>query len=250
MRSDRPQGDETVQWTVSSDQRPERKRRAVGRASLAAVLVLALAGDAGAALLGPAERDAAHLLPPPPALDSAIEKSEIAELHTIISAATPQELAAAAHDANDQQPDLFNAVLGFDITQYPATMKLLREAAAESSTGAAKRFFHRPRPWVADPTIPSCVSHFGRSGDDSYPSGHSTYAFTLGVVLAALLPDKAQIILARAADFAHNRMVCGYHFHSDIVGGQTYGTLIAAQLLDDPAFKLDFAAASAELKGR
>jgi acid phosphatase (class A) len=222
----------------------------IRRASLAAVLVLTLAGDAGAALLAPAERDAPLLLPPPPAIDSAIEKSEIAELHAIISAATPQELAVAAHDAEDQKPDLFNAVLGFDVTRYPATMKLLSEAAAESNTGAAKSYFHRPRPWVADPTIPSCVSHFGRPGDDSYPSGHSTYAFTLGVVLAALLPDKAGVILARSADFAHNRMVCGYHFHSDIVGGQTYGTLIAARLLDDPAFKADFAAASAELKAR
>jgi acid phosphatase (class A) len=225
-------------------------RRATSAALFGFVLLSALAGDAGAALLSPAERDAALLLPPPPTIDSTVEKSEIEELHAIISAATPDMLAAAARDANDQKPDLFNTVLGFDITRYPATVKLLNEAAAESSTGAAKGFFHRPRPWVADPTIPSCVSHFGRPGDDSYPSGHSTYAFTLGVVLAALLPDKAQIILARAADFAHNRMVCGYHFHSDIVGGQTYGTLIAARLLDDPAFKTDFAAASAELKVR
>jgi acid phosphatase (class A) len=227
-----------------------RMHRAAVTAFFGFILLSALAGDAGAALLAPAERDGSLLLPPPPAIDSAMEKTEIAELHAIISAATPQQLAAAARDAQDQKPDLFNTVLGFDITRYPATMKLLNEAAAESNTGAVKSFFHRPRPWVADPAIPSCVSHLGRPGDDSYPSGHSTYAFTLGVVLAALLPDKAGDILARAADFAHNRMVCGYHFHSDIVGGQTYGTLIAARLLDNPVFKTDFAAASAELKAR
>ncbi len=217
---------------------------------VALVLVLGLCGGADAALLGPAQVDAARLLPPPPAEGSDTARGELAELHAIADAATPQMLAAAARDANDQKPDMFNAVLGFDVTQYPAVLKLLREAGQESNTGAAKRYFHRPRPWQADPSIKTCVSRLLREGNDSYPSGHTTYGYTLGVVLAALLPAQAPVILARAADFAHNRMVCGFHYRSDTVGGQAYGTAVGVELMGNPIFKADFDAAAAELAAR
>ena len=42
----------------------------------------------------------------------------------------------------------------------------------------------------------------------------------MGVVLASLLPDKAQAILQRASVFAENRLICGVHFRSDIVAGR------------------------------
>jgi len=129
-------------------------------------------------------------------------------------------------------------------------VKLLRETGQESNTGAAKRYFHRLRPWQADPSIKTCVSHLLREGNDAYPSGHTTYGYALGVVLAALLPAKAPVILARAADFARNRMVCGFHYRSDTVAGQAYGTAVAVQLMDNPAFKADFDAAAAELAAR
>jgi acid phosphatase (class A) len=217
---------------------------------LAIAVLLALAGPADAALVDPVELDIAHLLPPPPAAGSDIAKAELAELHDIAAHATPAMLAAAAHDANDQKPDLFNATLGFDLTQYPATMALLREVGRENGAvqSKAKSYFHRDRPWVVDATIKQCVPALARAGDDSYPSGHSTYGFALGEVLAALMPARAQAILARSAEFAHNRMVCGYHFHSDIVGGQVFGTIIAVKLLANTAFQAEFAAAQTELK--
>ncbi len=69
-------------------------------------------------------------------------------------------------------------------------------------------------------------------------------------MLAALIPDKSQIILARAADYAHNRMVCGFHYRSDTVGGQVFGTALAVKLMSNPAFKVDFDAAAAEMAAR
>ncbi len=47
----------------------------------------------------------------------------------------------------------------------------------------------------------------------------------MGVVLAAVMPDKAQIILARASEFGEHRLVCGVHFRSDIVAGQDFAPL-------------------------
>jgi len=42
-------------------------------------------------------------------------------------------------------------------------------------------------------------------------------------------------------------MVCGVHFRSDLVAGQSLGTALALKLMETPAFETDYAAAKAEL---
>lgn len=63
-----------------------------------------------------------------------------------------------------------------------------------------------------------------------------------------MIPEKAQAILARARDYAENRMVCGMHYRSDIVAGEVLGTTVARELLNNPAYRLEFDAAEKELK--
>jgi acid phosphatase (class A) len=53
--------------------------------------------------------------------------------------------------------------------------------------------------------------------------------------------------MARAKEFAENRLVCGMHFRSDIEAGQEMGTVIALSLMQNAAFKADYDAAKAEL---
>ena len=213
-------------------------------------ITLCLAGQAHALLLTPAESDAARLLPPPPKPGSPAAKAELAELHAIAVRSAPDMVAAAARDAMDQKPDMFNGVLGFDAMALPATARLLTEVFEEQAAAGkpAKDFFHRDRPWIVDPTIRTCTKQPPGPAANTYPSGHSTTAFSLGVVLAALMPEKAQIILARAAQAAENRLICGMHFRSDIVAGQQFGTALALRLMEKPAFKAQMAAARAELR--
>lgn len=70
----------------------------------------------------------------------------------------------------------------------------------------------------------------------------------MGLVLASLVPDKGQAIMARASEFAENRLVCGMHFRSDIVAGQALGTIIVLSLMQNAGFKADYDAAKAELR--
>lgn len=72
----------------------------------------------------------------------------------------------------------------------------------------------------------------------------------MAVVLANAAPEKAQRLMARAALYAENRLVCGMHFRADIVAGQVLGTAIATDLLHDSRFQTDFKAAQAELRAR
>src|ERR1043166_2868034 len=120
------------------------------------VVLCPMAANAG--LLQPSEIDASRLLPPPPVAGSEEEKAEFAELHAIAARSTPQELAAATHDSEDETPDIFNTALGFDATKKPQTFKLLTMVMEEEDgdSKTAKAFFHRLRPYSVDPGIKTC----------------------------------------------------------------------------------------------
>jgi acid phosphatase (class A) len=207
------------------------------------------ATSAHAALLDPALFDATRILPAPPAAGSAKAVSELAEVKAIAARTTLEMLAAATHDAKDETPDIFNNVIGFDIAKAPAAAKLLSLVGdeEEDDTKAAKDFFHRDRPWIVDASIHTCTPAKTGPAPNSYPSGHSTRGFAMGVVLAALIPAKSQAILARAAEYAENRLVCGVHFRSDITAGQQFGTVLALRLMQNAQFQAQMAAARADL---
>jgi acid phosphatase (class A) len=179
-------------------------------------------------------------------------KRELAELRAIAASSSAKEMDAAAKDAKDETPDIFNGVIGFDIASMPETSKLLTMVAEEEDTDSkvAKAYFHRLRPYGADPSLKTCepVKPGKAAKLNSYPSGHSTLAFSLGVVLADLMPGKSQAILARSTQYAERRLVCGVHYRSDIVAGQQFGTILAMRLMENPAFQAQMEKARAELR--
>ncbi len=222
------------------------------RIGFAAILACALAAPAGAtAFLTVQQVDASLLLPPPPANDSPREAEEIAELRAIAAHRTPAEWDAATADANDSTGDWFASVIGpdFDFAKLPATHRLLADIGETEAViaDAAKKYFHRDRPWIVAPDIKTCTPVKPGPAPTAYPSGHSTIGFAMGVTLARLMPDKAQAILARSELYAEHRLVCGMHFRSDIVGGQALGTAIALELRQNPDFRKEYDAAAAEL---
>lgn len=211
------------------------------------LLALLAAAPASAGLLEPAAYDAARLLPPPP--DEAVTRAELSELRAITGSASAEHRAFAARDAKDETPDIFNGVIGFDIATTPQTHKLLQMVAEEKEgdTKAAKKFFHRERPYAVDPSLKTCTPPKPGKAATSYPSGHATLAFSMGIVLAQVLPSKSQAILARSREYAENRLVCGVHYRSDIVAGQQFGTVLALRLMENAAFKSQMDLAMTEL---
>ena len=212
------------------------------------------AWPACAAMLDPSDFDASRFLPPPPAQDSARTRAELKELTVYAATAGKDRKAAAAADAKDETPDIFNAVIGFDIAATPQTQKLLQIVVdeEEADSKAAKAYFHRLRPYAVIPALHTCTpTKPGKAANaNSYPSGHATLAFSMGVVLAQVMPEKSQAILARSAEYTENRLICGVHYRSDIVAGQQFGTVLALKLMQKPAFQQQMAAAEVELKAR
>ena len=132
--------------------------------------------------------------------------------------------------------------------RLPATSHLfdLVRATEKDVVDRGKAEFQRPRPWIADPTLASC----SRSDDplSSYPSGHTTMAFSMAGVLARLVPNRADAILARAAGYGQSRIVCEQHFRSDVTSGEALGLLVAERLMAKPEFAAAFDAARHELE--
>jgi acid phosphatase (class A) len=194
--------------------------------------------------------DPIRLLPPPAADGSEVQKAELAELRQLQATRTPDEFARAKWNAEHEDASAFASAMGpkFDLAALPATARLLTEVRTEQSaiSRLAKQEFHRTRPWVADPSIVGC-EHGDDKAKSAYPSGHATLGYTMAVFMAGLAPEHAQSVLQRAADYAHDRLVCGAHYRSDIVAGQAMGTVIGTELLQAPALQGEIAAARREL---
>jgi outer membrane autotransporter protein len=84
---------------------------------------------------------------------------------------------------------------------------------------------------IYDPTALS-----GIATNPSFPSGHTTYAFTDGILLAMLVPQQYQSMLARAADYGNSRIALGVHYPLDIIGGRALATYDLAQAFTNPGY--------------
>ena len=71
----------------------------------------------------------------------------------------------------------------------------------------------------------------------SYPSGHTTYGYMGSLVLAVLIPQRYQQMVARGAEYGNDRILLGAHYAMDVLGGRTLAMHDLAHLLaNDPVY--------------
>jgi len=144
--------------------------------------------------------------------------------------------AAAILKANGGAPDMFGRSYG-----HPA-----------GAPGADP--FGNSRPFQTEPHIAAIVGpdYFNTPSDNmvynrgpimnlvdspSFPSGHTTYGYAGALVLAVLVPDRYQQMIARASEYGNDRILVGAHYAMDVLGGRTVATYDLAHLLaNDPAY--------------
>ncbi len=220
---------------------------------LFATLILAWTASATAVAadtyyISPAEVDLLHILAPPPSPDSPEGKADLEAVRAIVGARTD---AAIKHAQDDDERSVFrfDDVMGPNFTpeNLPLTAQLFQHVYQDgnAATFAAKNYFQRKRPFVVDPDIKIIVS---QAPDFSYPSNHSTFGNEAAILLAAMVPEKAAAIFARASDYAHNRVIAGVHYPSDVEAGRTAASVIDNTLLHNPRFAADFAKAKTEVR--
>jgi acid phosphatase (class A) len=189
--------------------------------------------------------DPSVFIPPPPVADGPLELAERA----IVRGPWTAERRQQAVEDNQIDPfAAFDNVLGPNFTgqNFPATAALLdRAGRAAGFAGDPIKFVHRrDRPFVHDDSIVTCIP---RPTSYSYPSGHAALGFGWSLVLAELIPSRADAIINRGRDFTWSRVVCGVHYPSDVDAGRIVASAAIARLHADPEFQREFAAARAEV---
>lgn len=115
------------------------------------------------------------------------------------------------------------------------------------ATNHPKDIYQRKRPYLIDEG-PVCIEKSDAlAHSPDYPSGHVTYGWTVGLILAELVPDRATEVLVRARAFGESRMVCGVHNMSAVESGRTNASILVAGLHGSAAFRKDMDAARVEI---
>lgn len=190
-----------------------------------------------------------RMMAPPPRQGSSGLKLDMERLRWTIAATTPQRLAQAAADGDNETPSAFAEAAGLNFEQLPATRALLVAVSEEADAVVerGKRHFAQPRPYQIDPTFAHCGPINPAKAFKGYPSGHAGFGYSTAWVLVRLIPERAPQILSRADDYALSREICGSHFHSDTEASHVIGTAVAERLLADPRLAGAVAAARREL---
>jgi len=214
------------------------------------ILIATLASAPAAALAQPASPliDGPTLAGPPPAEGTARAEADRAAMRPQVSEA---RLAQARADLEFNPWRMFQPVLGEDFTRerFPHTAAVLSAAVGgvNPAVNAAKEHYNRTRPYAADMSVLQCDAPENPNPSGSYPTGHGAGGWTLALVLAELIPTRADAILQRGRDFGESRVICGYHFPSDVDAGRLIAAGGVARLHGEPEFRALLDAARDEL---
>lgn len=152
-------------------------------------------------------------------------------------------------------PDAFSEAFGININPQdtPEIYKLIvgmREDTGDLATRAAKDYYNRQRPFsfYGEMTCnPEQQEELSTNG--SYPSGHTSIGWATALVLSEINPDRINDILQRGYQMGESRVICGYHFQSDVDAGRITGAGVVARLHADPGFNAQLEKAKKEFAG-
>ena len=197
------------------------------------------------------------LLPPPPDGASITFLNDQARYSWGKTMRNTERGAQAFRDARVEGngvPMAFSEAFGVTIDEKtaPQILKLIvgmREDAGDLGTREAKNYYNRQRPFSfydEDTCNPEQQEELSTNG--SYPSGHTSIGWATALVLAEINPERQNEILKRGYEMGESRVICGYHFQSDVDAGRITGAVTVARLHADPGFQAQLEKAKAEFR--
>jgi acid phosphatase (class A) len=161
----------------------------------------------------------------------------------------------AALDADVQFPraaSVFACSADINVSQQetPHLYSLLQRTVIDAgkSTLPAKQKYQRSRPFAVFGD-PMCLPQQAAAlhTDDAFPSGHASLGWAWALILAELIPDRADTVLRRGYEFGQSRIVCGLHWQSDVDAGRLVSAAVVARLHANHGFMTSMQAARREV---
>ena len=203
-----------------------------------------MATTAAQGYLGAAAPDTYKILPPAPVAGTTRYEADRAIYLGTRSLKDTPRWALAQNDVNQLAilKDLSCSV-GVELTQAnaPKTLALMVRVGRDVSlaTDRPKDIYKRQRPFLIDKGETCIAQSDALAKSPDYPSGHNTWGWTVGLIMAELAPDRATEILARARAFGEGRLVCGVHNLSAVEAGRLNGSIVVAALHGQESFRKD-----------
>jgi acid phosphatase (class A) len=204
--------------------------------------------------LAPGAVQAVRILPPPPAKGSPDAESDRRIFLNTRALQGSSRWALAQADADQSVAATlkdFSCALGVDLgpASAPATDALLERFAKDQAPviETAKSAYDHRRPFLDSPGG-LCVAKTDeliRSPD--YPSGHATWGWAVGLLLAEAAPERADQLLARGRTYGESRVICGAHNASAVEAGRMVGAALISAAHASPSFRGDLERVKLEL---
>ena len=196
-----------------------------------------------------------ELLPPPPQPGSILFLNDQAQYQWgLMQRRTPcgDQAVTDARVDGAGVPNAFSEAFGVKISKEntPEIFKLvvnMREDAGDLATRVAKEHYMRVRPFAFyEKTTCNPEQQQELSTNGSYPSGHTAIGWATALVLAEINVDRQNEILKRGYEMGQSRVICGYHFQSDVDAARLVASAVVARLHANEAFTAQLAKAKKE----
>ena len=175
--------------------------------------------------------------PPPPAFGSPAAKAESAEVLAWQKRRTADDLKAIAHWNAVPVPIRWSEEVRSEIItasfvppKGARALAMVHAAMYDAMlvTWRAKAKYKRPLPMQVNPFLKAVA---GDPGVPSYPSEHAAISMAAAATMAALFPDHADQLRAKAKLVGETRIAAGAAFRSDVDAGLAIGEAVAKELL-------------------
>ncbi len=212
----------------------------------------ALPGAPQRGYLAPAARpDLTQVLAAPPAPGSPRALADAAIFDQTRALKDTPRWALAAADVKGTAFEHFATALGVRLTPETAPIlnALLERAGDDRSVvGLAKDHWGTKRPYIGKDAAPVCEpKRPDLAANPDYPSGHAAFGEHVAMILAEVVPSRAEALYARGREYAESRWICGSHTVSAAEAGLVSGAVIYGAEHRSDAFRRDIEMARTEV---